>query len=276
VIPPTLLDAAAMDEFVAQMRSPDERRGDLRAQLAAQRLGARRIAELCARRGRDEVIAAMDELVAYSENQQSGSQTPTEEACFTNPNGFDDWFYFYIYRFGASAKPRFDAVITGGYALQFPTAAGSINELAASPNTLAAGAICWQNNALEPFSSRGPTIDNRVKPDIVGQDGVSSATYGQWVDCNGGPNDGLPHGFFGTSAAAPHTAGVAALILGQNPSYTVTQLQSAITGAAQDLGAAGKDNAYGSGKLRVPGIVAPTVSSFAPTAAAVGTTVTIP
>jgi len=62
VIPPTLLDAAAMDEFVAQMRSPDERRGDLRAQLAAQRLGARRIAELCARRGRDEVSAAMDEL----------------------------------------------------------------------------------------------------------------------------------------------------------------------------------------------------------------------
>ena len=51
------------------MRNPDERRGDLRAQLAAQRLGARRIAELCARRGRDEVTAAMDELVAYSERR---------------------------------------------------------------------------------------------------------------------------------------------------------------------------------------------------------------
>ena len=69
VIPPTLLDEAALDALVAQMRNPDERRGDLRAQLAAQRLGARRIAELCARRGRDEVIAAMDELVAYSERR---------------------------------------------------------------------------------------------------------------------------------------------------------------------------------------------------------------
>ena len=69
VIPPTLLDEAALEALVAQMRNPDERRGDLRAQLAAQRLGARRIAELCARRGRDEVSAAMDELVAYSERR---------------------------------------------------------------------------------------------------------------------------------------------------------------------------------------------------------------
>jgi N-methylhydantoinase B len=49
------------------MRNREERRGDLRAQLAAQRLGAARVAELCARRGRDEVLAAMDELGAYSE-----------------------------------------------------------------------------------------------------------------------------------------------------------------------------------------------------------------
>ncbi|MDQ3066921.1 MAG: hydantoinase B/oxoprolinase family protein [Actinomycetota bacterium] len=69
VIPPTRLDDAVLDALVAQMRNPDERCGDLRAQLAAQSLGARRIAELCARRGREEVMAAMDELVAYSERR---------------------------------------------------------------------------------------------------------------------------------------------------------------------------------------------------------------
>ena len=69
VIPPTRLDEQTLEGLVAQMRNPDERRGDLRAQLAAQRLGARRIEELCARRGRDEVLAAMDELVAYSERR---------------------------------------------------------------------------------------------------------------------------------------------------------------------------------------------------------------
>jgi N-methylhydantoinase B len=67
VIPPTRLDDAVLASLVAQMRNPDERRGDLRAQLAAHRLADRRLAELCDRRGRDAVVAAMDELHAYSE-----------------------------------------------------------------------------------------------------------------------------------------------------------------------------------------------------------------
>jgi N-methylhydantoinase B len=69
VIPPTRLDPDTLEALVARMRNPDERRGDLRAQLGAQRLGERRIAELCARRGRDRVAAAMDELRAYSERR---------------------------------------------------------------------------------------------------------------------------------------------------------------------------------------------------------------
>jgi len=67
VIPPTLLDDDAVARLVAQMRNPDERRGDLRAQLAAHRLAEQRVAELCAKRGKDAVTAAMDELHAYSE-----------------------------------------------------------------------------------------------------------------------------------------------------------------------------------------------------------------
>jgi N-methylhydantoinase B len=69
VIAPTVLDGVSLESLVARMRNPDERRGDLRAQVAAQRLASRRIAELCARRGREEVAAAMDELVAYSERR---------------------------------------------------------------------------------------------------------------------------------------------------------------------------------------------------------------
>jgi N-methylhydantoinase B len=67
VIPPTRLDDATLASLVSHMRNPDERRGDLRAQLAAHRLAEERIAELCARRGRERVAAAMDELLAYSE-----------------------------------------------------------------------------------------------------------------------------------------------------------------------------------------------------------------
>jgi N-methylhydantoinase B len=67
VIPPTRLDAEALEGLVSRMRNPDERRGDLRAQLAAHHLAGRRIAELCARRGPGRVAEAMNELLAYSE-----------------------------------------------------------------------------------------------------------------------------------------------------------------------------------------------------------------
>ncbi len=69
VIPPTRLDEATLDGLVKQMRNPEERRGDLRGQLAAQALAARRIGELCARRGRGRVEQAMEKLHAYSERR---------------------------------------------------------------------------------------------------------------------------------------------------------------------------------------------------------------
>jgi len=69
VIPPTRLDETTLDELTARMRNPDERRGDLRAQLAANRLASRRLEELCARRRRQLVVAAMDELHDYAERR---------------------------------------------------------------------------------------------------------------------------------------------------------------------------------------------------------------
>ena len=67
VIPPTRLDEEVLAELVSRMRNPDERRGDLRAQLAAHRLAEHRLDELCERRGQERVEAAMDELHDYSE-----------------------------------------------------------------------------------------------------------------------------------------------------------------------------------------------------------------
>ena len=67
IIPPTKLTDEVMRLFLANARNPGERRGDLRAQIAAHQLAARRVDELCERRGRERVAAAMDELHAYSE-----------------------------------------------------------------------------------------------------------------------------------------------------------------------------------------------------------------
>ena len=67
IIPPTRLDDGLVGLVAANSRTPDERRGDLRAQLAAHALADDRIAELLRRRGRERVEAAMDELHAYAE-----------------------------------------------------------------------------------------------------------------------------------------------------------------------------------------------------------------
>jgi len=67
ILPPQLLTDDVLERFAEATRRPEERRGDLRAQLAAHRLAERRLDELCARRGRDRVADAMDELYVYSE-----------------------------------------------------------------------------------------------------------------------------------------------------------------------------------------------------------------
>jgi N-methylhydantoinase B len=67
ILPPQLFTDEAREAFVRATRQPEERRGDLRAQLAAHRLAERRLDELAARRGPEQVRAAMDELYAYSE-----------------------------------------------------------------------------------------------------------------------------------------------------------------------------------------------------------------
>ena len=69
VISPRRLDDAAIEELVAQMRQPAERRADLRAQLAANRTGALRLAALARRLGPDRLRAATDAVLDYAERR---------------------------------------------------------------------------------------------------------------------------------------------------------------------------------------------------------------
>jgi serine protease len=54
----------------------------------------------------------------------------------------------------------------------------------------------------------------------------------------------------GTSMAAPHVAGAAALIWSHNPGWTNTQIREALRATAIDLGASGRDNYYGYGLIQ--------------------------
>jgi N-methylhydantoinase B len=69
VISPRVLDAPAIAELSRQMRQPQQRRADLRAQLAANRVAAQRVHELVARAGQDTIKAAFNEVLDYAERR---------------------------------------------------------------------------------------------------------------------------------------------------------------------------------------------------------------
>jgi N-methylhydantoinase B len=69
VIAPRPLDGAAIDELAARMRQPDQRRADLRAQLAANRIGARRLVELAGRLGAGALQEATAAVLDYAERR---------------------------------------------------------------------------------------------------------------------------------------------------------------------------------------------------------------
>ncbi len=76
------------------------------------------------------------------------------------------------------------------------------------------------------------------KPDITAIDNVSVSGAG-----------GFPTRFPGTSAAAPHVAGIAALLQQQTPGATPAQLRDLLTANSVDLGASGRDDIFGFGRV---------------------------
>jgi N-methylhydantoinase B len=75
VVPPVRLVRAGEEVedvlalILANVRTPDVRRGDLRAQLAANRLAETRLGELAERHGLDTVLAAFTDVVTYAERR---------------------------------------------------------------------------------------------------------------------------------------------------------------------------------------------------------------
>ncbi|NOZ73657.1 MAG: S8 family serine peptidase [Chloroflexi bacterium] len=189
-----------------------------------------------------------NEVVALSENQQTGSQTPTEAFCY---QADQDATYELAIRL-IQGEARTLNLFTSRSGLQYTTPAWSVVQPADSPDALAVGAVFWQTTLgfpAESFSSRGPTSDGRIKPDLMGYDGVSTQTYGM---SDGAPLEEHGSGFFGTSAAAPHVAGAAAVLMQRYPSWSIATVRTYLSDSSLDLGIAGPDNTYGAGRLYLP------------------------
>ena len=117
------------------------------------------------------------------------------------------------------------------------------------PESLAVGSVD-EYLFVADTSSRGPSAcGGGLYPELVAP-GVSIPTSDLTF---GGVFPDSYAVVSGTSFAAPHVAGSMALLLSADPTLTVRQLESALIGAAIDLGDLGQDNDYGNGLLDAAG-----------------------
>jgi subtilisin family serine protease len=142
---------------------------------------------------------------------------------------------------------------------------------------------------FDTAGTRLATPQIRQKPDVVGPDGVNNTFLGDTLakagitdpssvsQCG---NDGSFPSFFGTSAATPHVASIAALMLQANPAVTPSQIYAALRAGAAAMGPATPNFESGYGFVQAdvalaqlpPG--APTLS-LSPTSVAVGASATL-
>ena len=185
-------------------------------------------------------------IVAYSYDLQGGGpgQVPSEKLRYQVPR---DGRYAVVVAHDSGSTPDWLQVTVWGVgSIQHYTGNGSIGNPgeSANPGMLAVGAAHWNDvRAIEPYSSRGPTPDGRVKPDIVGADCGATALS---------PLNEYNSGFCGTSQAAPHVAGMAALVRQRFPDYTPAQVASYLKDNAEQRQSPDPNSTWGHGFAKLP------------------------
>ncbi|MFO7742596.1 MAG: S8 family serine peptidase [Anaerolineae bacterium] len=185
------------------------------------------------------------DAVAAGQNVQDGSpgQTPTEFAAAVTSGG-PTYYGFAIVRRDSDRDVNLEVFAPNIARLDKVLHARSLANLADAPGAMTVAALDVNSPyPQEPYSSEGPTngpggaeAGGFTKPDIAAFANVSTMSYGAME-------------FAGTSAATPHVAGGAALVLGAYPSHTPDELQSFLEERAVDMGPAGMDTISGHGRL---------------------------
>lgn len=172
-------------------------------------------------------------IIAFSNNVQSGSQPPTESIRFTA--SASGTYYIEIRKVRATRDVNFELFVAPD-SIQYFVPEGSIVHVGDARGAVTVGATSM-DDAIRPYSSRGPTKDGRIKPDLVAPDNLTTSVFRS--------------PFRGTSPSAPVVSGLAALLLSANPSLTADELQTLLERTAIDLGMLSKDSVYGAGRVMV-------------------------
>jgi subtilisin family serine protease len=196
------------------------------------------------------LVYASAELITNAGDAIAGlcipNQTNTEKIYFASVNTTS----------GPISGQPFQLQFFGRGAIEYPFSPSSIFGHPAVERVLAVGAINVNRiaeNTVNFYSSRGPsfiykvqgqfglgatsTLDKRrKKPDIVSIDGVNVTGTG-----------GFPSSFFGTSAAAPHVAGIAAQLMSVSNFVKAEDARAALIAGAKDMEQSGFDNLSGYG-----------------------------
>ena len=185
--------------------------------------------------------------VDYSVNWQNGSGSdPFEQVSVSCPGPADCTFSIAVKRYQAAALPL-ELFVTNARATQFLTPGDAVIGHKAVQGVISVAAISASDpgsDTIEPYSSRGPStiyfpsFQQRATPTLTAIDCVSVTGVG-----------GFGSHFCGTSAAAPHAAAVAALMISAKPSLTRAEVVSRLQGTAADRGVSGFDNTFGSGLI---------------------------
>ena len=188
-----------------------------------------------------------DNIVGVGSRFQNGDDDPFEVIAVQNPNETLTIVRLQVFQF-SGADRRFELFINGDVGgPEYQIAAGSVQGHGVVPGVLSTAAVDAADpgsDTVEFFSSRGPAtiffpaFQERQKPDVTTVDGVSVTGAG-----------GFGSPFFGTSAASPHTAGVAALVRQAAPGLSAAQIRTALSSTATDIEAPGFDTASGAGLL---------------------------
>jgi subtilisin family serine protease len=178
-----------------------------------------------------------------SDNHQPEYKWPWESV-----SGFrgdvDTYWGIAIKKHQAVKNVRFDLFIMDHSkdSVEYMVRESSVTTPADSPHVIAVGAVDAADFNYHYYSSQGPTIDGRFKPDICAASKVSTSEFTYGPRYQGG--------FSGTSAATPHMAGAIALLLNKTP-FTIEEIIQIIYARATDLGDPGPDNVFGNGSMNL-------------------------